>query len=255
MKRYILLFLVVAMLFSISSLAVYADDEDLIDLSEVEVIELEYSPLFVRVAGLRPHEIYAYVLSFPDVFTIEESLELLELNLDEYTPEQMLKVLGELLNETNGDAILCFINKHLSLFYTDEEIRQTTLVVQAENGRANSDTILSAHAWVVLNRVGTKGFANNESIIGILSAKNQFYTYRKSNLSKAVDTKIETVVKDVFSRRILEKIGGTPKQVGRTVPSNCYFFKASGGKYNAFYLKCWYDRISPFDSLYNPYDN
>jgi hypothetical protein len=179
------------------------------------------------------------------------------LHFEEYTKEEILKVLKELLSydEANADEILDFINRHLGLFYTDEEIRQTTLIVQAENGGANSDTIWSAHVWVVLNRVGTKGFAQNDSIIGILSAKRQFYTYKKSNLEKAVDPRVEKIVRDVFSRKILEDIGGTPKQVGRTVPSNCYFFKASGGKYNAFYLKCWANRVNPFDSAYNPYNN
>lgn len=148
-----------------------------------------------------------------------------------------------------------WVKNHLDKYYTDEEIRQTAAVVQAEDLMAYSQTIWSAHVWTVLNRVGRPGFAQNDSIIGILSAKNQFSTYKPKYLEKEINEDVLWIVKDVFARKILEKMGASEEMVGRTLPADYCFFKASGGKYNNFYKYCWREIYNPFKSPYNPYDN
>ena len=148
-----------------------------------------------------------------------------------------------------------WVKNNINWFYTNEEIRQTSLIVAAEDLMAYSDTIWSAHVWVILGRVGAKGFKQNGSIIGVLSAPGQFTTYTKKNLSKEVVPEIEWVVRDVFARKILEEWGASPETVGRTLPATHLFFKGSGGKYNYFYKTCWKGRYDPFGAPYNPYGN
>ena len=158
-------------------------------------------------------------------------------------------------NNPDDPEALGWVKANLDQFYTAEEIRQTSLIVEAEDLVAYSYTIWAAHVWVVLNRVGAPGFKQNGSIIGVLSAPGQFTTYKKKNLEKAVNSDIEWLVRDVFARKVLEDWGASPETVGRTLPATHKFFKASGGKYDYFYEKCWKGRYDPFSSPFNPYDN
>lgn len=178
-----------------------------------------------------------------------EVMEQLPQKLSEQTAEEF----GEKIAEELID--LEWVKEHLYLYYTDEEIRQTGQIVQAEDLIADSQTVWSAHVWVILGRVGASGFEQNDSIIGILSARNQFSTYTEDSLSKEVDPRIDWIVRDVFARKILEDMGAPEEDVGRTMPATHLFFKASGGIYNYFYRYCWGDQYDPFDAPYNPYDN
>ena len=150
---------------------------------------------------------------------------------------------------------LDWVKAHLLDYYTEEEILTTTLVVQGEDEMAHSKTVWSAHVWVVLGRVGTTGFEQNYSIMGILSARNQFDAYCASCLSAEPNPDIRWVVEDVFARKILEDMGRPPEEVGRTMPATHLFFKAGGGRYNIFYRYCWGDSYDPFDAPFNPYDD
>ncbi|MBR6505554.1 hypothetical protein IKT18_01785 [Candidatus Saccharibacteria bacterium] len=154
-------------------------------------------------------------------------------------------------------ADLDWIKAHLDRYYTEEEIRQTTQIIMAEDLVAYSDTIWSAHAWVIVGRVGASGFANNDTIIGVLSAKNQFSTYTTANLSVEPDPRVEWIVRDVFARKVLEDMGAPEWEVGRTVPKTHLFFdnRDDNPYYNEFYRYCWGDIYDPFSSPYNPYDN
>lgn len=183
---------------------------------------------------------------------VDEVVEVPEWWYDESTREATLTAWA-----AEGLLTLDWVKAHLLLFYTAEEIRQTTLIVMAEDLVAYSDTVWSAHVWVILGRVGTTGFANNGSIIGILSAKNQFSTYNSENLSKEPNPDVEWIVRDVFARKILEDYGLPEEVVGRTMPKTHLFFddRDSNHFYNEFYRYCWGDIYDPFDSPYNPYDN
>ncbi len=165
------------------------------------------------------------------------------------------ETLEEKPEEKSEEMDLEWIKENLNLYYTDEEIHQTALVVQGEDLMAHSQTVWSAHVWVILGRVGTTGFAQNDSIIGILSAEGQFDAYTDDNLAMEVDPEVEWIVRDVFARKILEDRGASEEVVGRTMPATHLFLKAGGGLYNVFYRYCWDDIYDPFDSPYNPYDN
>lgn len=196
----------------------------------------------------KPERIYA---NEPVEKSVEkpEVMEQLPQKLSEQTAEEF----GEKTVEEHID--LEWVKEHLYLYYTDEEIRQTGQIVQAEDLIADSQTVWSAHVWVILGRVGASGFEQNDSIIGILSARNQFSTYTEDSLSKEVDPRIDWIVRDVFARKILEDMGAPEEDVGRTMPATHLFFKASGGIYNYFYRYCWGDQYDPFDAPHNPYDN
>ena len=170
---------------------------------------------------------------------------------DEENPKKTVKA------EVGEELTLEWVKEHLLDYYTEEEIRQTTLIVMGEDLVAYSNTVWSAHVWVILGRVGASGFAHNDTIIGVLSAPYQFSTYTESNLSKEVDPDVEWVVRDVFARKILEDNGAPEAVVGRTVPKTHLFFdnRDDNPFYNEFYRYCWGDIYDPFDSPYNPYDN
>lgn len=161
--------------------------------------------------------------------------------------------------DENGEVFyfdLDWVKENLNKWYTDEEIRQTGCIVQAEDIIANSDTIWSAHVWCILDRVGAPGFSGNDSIIGILSAPRQFDTYTSSNLSKAVDPSIDWIVRDVFARKVLENYGAPSEVVGRTLPPEYHYFRAGGGIYNRFWTS-WAGgaEYDPFSAPHNPYSN
>ena len=148
------------------------------------------------------------------------------------------------------------IKDNLNTWYSEEEIREVTLIVQAEDEIAFSDTIWAAHVWCILDRVGCPGFENNETIHGVLSAPNQFTTWTEENLAKTPNPDIEKIVRDVMARKVMEDAGASEETVGRTLPSHIHFFNMDGvTRYNHFYEWCWGGEYNPFDSPYNPYDN
>ena len=206
---------------------------------------LEPEPEFVSNPGPEPE-------SEHEPEPVDVVVEVPEWWYDESTREATLAAWA-----AEGLLTLDWVKAHLLLFYTAEEIRQTTLIVMAEDLVAYSDTVWSAHVWVILGRVGTTGFANNGSIIGILSAKNQFSTYNSENLSKEPNPDVEWIVRDVFARKILEDYGLPEEVIGRTMPKTHLFFDDRDSDHfrNEFYRYCWGDIYDPFDSPYNPYDN
>ena len=187
-------------------------------------------------------------------------IEISEIKIPEWNEEEIRQI--ELMmayeNPIEDDEPkrdLAWVKEHLYLFYTDEEIRQTTLIIQAEDLIAQSQTIWSAHAWVIVGRVGALGFDAN-SIIEVLSKPGQFATYTAECLSAEIVPEVEWVVRDVFARKVLEDMGASPAEVGRTVPATHLFFdNRDGDYYNEFYRYCWGDRYNPFEAPYNPYSN
>lgn len=168
-------------------------------------------------------------------------------------PEIQLSELPELVTQNRVCLDLNWVKEHLDQYYTDEEIRLTTLIVQAEDLIAHSDTIWSAHVWVILGRVGAPGFDAN-SILEVLSAPGQFSTWCTKCLSVEPVPEVEAIVRDVFARKILEDMGEPEWVVGRTVPATHLFFdNRNGDLYNEFYRYCWGDVYDPFSSPYNPY--
>ena len=190
---------------------------------------------------------------------LRETVAIPEIDFSElkaYEVEVLIEEPEEPSEEETETLTLEYVKEHIYDYYTREEVRQTALIVQAEDLIAQSDTIWSAHVWVILGRVGATGFAGNDSIIGILSAKGQFSTYTVANLSKEVDPRVEAIVVDVFARKVLEDLGAPEWEVGRTVPKTHLFFdNRDGDFYNEFYRGCWYDRYDPFSAPYNPYSN
>ena len=204
--------------------------------------------------------------------SVKEVVKIPEIELPEWTDEEIEIVETMMLNENPIEEVkglqvqelavqnddipsLEWIKEHLYLYYTDDEIRLTTLIVQAEDLVAQSDTIWSAHVWVILGRVGAFGFGAN-SIIEVLSAPGQFSTWCTQCLSKEPVTEVEAIVRDVFARKVLEDMGAPEWEVGRTVPATHLFFdNRNGDLYNEFYRYCWGDCYDPFQAPYNPYSN
>ena len=144
----------------------------------------------------------------------------------------------------------------LNIWYSEQDVLETTLIVQAEDEIAFSDTIWAAHVWLILDRVGCDGFVNNQNIHAVLSDSSQFSTWTEENLSKTPNPDIEWVVRDVFARKILENAGAIPEAVGRVLPNDVHYFNTDNvSKYNHFYKWCWGGEYNPFDSPYNPYEN
>lgn len=144
------------------------------------------------------------------------------------------------------------VKAHLNLWFSEEEIRQATLVTMAEDLIAKSQTIWAAHVWCYLNRVDSPRFKND--IISVLASPGQFTgTYTAKNLSKPTDPDVEWVVRDVLARHVYEAMGAPPEVVGRVLPRTHCYFKKGDGKYNYFYEKCWGGRYDPFSSPFNPY--
>lgn len=151
---------------------------------------------------------------------------------------------------------LDYIRDHLYFWYPEQDILESTLIIQAEDLIAFSDTIWAAHAWLIVDRVGCRGFVNNQSIHAVLSDTTQFPTWTAENLAAEPYEPIERIVRDVFARKIFEEMGAPPELVGRVLPSNIHFFNTDGiSKYNRFYEYTWGGEYNPFDSPYNPYDN
>ena len=192
--------------------------------------------------------------------TIPE-VDLTELTVYELEPQmteawkEFRQKMAELGVDVPAEMTLEWIKEHLYLFYTDDEVLYTTLIVQGEDLIAQSETIWSAHVWVILGRVGAPGFGAN-SIIEVLSKPGQFSTWCEKCLSAEPDSRVEAVVRDVFARKVLEDMGAPEWEVGRTIPATHLFFdNRDGDLYNEFYRFCWGDVYNPFSAPYNPYDN
>ncbi len=83
----------------------------------------------------------------------------------------------------------------------------------------------AAVIWTVLNRYDA-GYA--DTIIEVVTAKNQFVGYRESN---PVDEELMDLVKDVLDRWNNEKHGET--DIGRVLPADYMWFRGDG-RYNHF---------------------
>ncbi|MBR3144088.1 hypothetical protein IKF12_02725 [Candidatus Saccharibacteria bacterium] len=189
-----------------------------------------------------------------------ETVVIPEIELPQWTDEEiqtviLMSITENPIEEKDPKQNLEWIKENLYLYYTDEEIRLTTLIVQAEDLIAWSDTIWSAHVWVILGRVGAPGFGAN-SIIEVLSKPGQFSTWCTKCLLAEPNPEVEEIVRDVFARKILEDMGAPEWEVGRTVPATHLFFdNRNGDLYNEFYRYCWGDCYDPFQAPYNPYSN
>ena len=60
------------------------------------------------------------------------------------------------------------VKAYIDLWYTEEEIDSLSRMVNGEDGGYPSQTVWAADAWVVLNRLGKKGFSGSHSILSIL---------------------------------------------------------------------------------------
>ena len=156
-----------------------------------------------------------------------------------------------------ASEMLEFIKEHLDEYYTAEDIYLACCMLQTEDWVAHSQTVWSAHIWTLVNRLNQPGFEQNDSLKGLLTAKDQFWV----NDYSEIDPEIDWVVRDVLSRSVLEDMGYPEEDVGRTLPTEYRFFnKATNSDiYNAFYARCdsdgWGEPYDPFDAPFNPYEN
>lgn len=111
--------------------------------------------------------------------------------------------------------------------FTDEEIDVLAKAVWGHAYSTGSTKQMSAIAWVVMNRVDAAGFPND--IIGVVTQKAQFQSYRASN---PVDPAVREIVIDVLSRYTAEK-NGAP-EVGRVLSDGYLYFRGDG-YFNYFY--------------------
>jgi len=152
---------------------------------------------------------------------------------------------------------LRWIKNNIFLYFTEEEIQEMTLVIQAEDEISQSDTEWAAHAWVILTRLHHPGFVENDTIHGILTAPGQFPTYEKA-MKLTSNPDIGRVVIDVMARYVLEQVGFTGEDVGRVVPeTHLYWNGNSSGTHNLFYTSSSHrgDPYEPIkDALNTPYD-
>lgn len=129
--------------------------------------------------------------------------------------------------------------------WTEEEVSYLTKAVFGEAGGIPSLTEQSAVVWCILNWCDRDG----ESIIYEVTYPNRFQGYRASNPEPEY---LRELVIDVLTRWQREKEGET--DVGRTLPSNYYFFNGDG-KHNHFRTE-WKAPYVTWDwSLPSPYES
>lgn len=129
--------------------------------------------------------------------------------------------------------------------WTEEEVSYLTKAVFGEAGGIPSLTEQSAVIWCILNWCDRDG----ESIIYEVTYPNRFQGYRASNPEPEY---LRELVIDVLTRWQREKEGET--DVGRTLPSNYYFFTGDG-KHNHFRTE-WKAPYVTWDwSLPSPYES
>lgn len=168
--------------------------------------------------------------------------------------------------------------EHILEYFSERDIDETTLMIMGENGHAPagqvankrgltippeeaweySATMMSAHAWNVVDRVNRPGFSESKSIHDVIySGAYDAVTMYPENMLKTPDPLIREIVVETFARSVFEKIGAPEELVGRTVPYEYPFFRASGEPgdlYNHFYSD-WQGgkEYNPFNAPYNPY--
>lgn len=129
--------------------------------------------------------------------------------------------------------------------WTEEEVSYLTKAVFGEAGGIPSLTEQSAVIWCILNWCDRDG----ESIIYEVTYPNRFQGYRANNPEPEY---LRELVVDVLTRWQREKEGET--DVGRTLPSNYYFFNGDG-KHNHFRTE-WKAPYVTWDwSLPSPYES
>ena len=129
--------------------------------------------------------------------------------------------------------------------WTEEEVSYLTKAVFGEAGGIRSLTEQSAVIWCILNWCDRDG----KDIIYEVTYPNRFQGYRASNPEPEY---LRELVVDVLTRWQREKEGAT--DVGRTLPSNYYFFTGDG-KHNHFRTE-WKAPYVTWDwSLPSPYES
>ena len=150
-----------------------------------------------------------------------------------------------------------WVKNNIYLYFTEEEIREVTLVIQGEDEVSGSETEWAAHAWVILTRLNHPGFKHNDTIHDVLTAPGQFAAYEKS-MHMTPNPDIGRVVVDVMARYILEQSGFDSEEAGRVIPAtHLYWNGNTTGTHNLFYASSSH-RGEPYeptkDALNTPYD-
>lgn len=102
-----------------------------------------------------------------------------------------------------------------------EDINALARTIWGEARGVPSKAEQAAVAWCVLNRVDA-GYGS--TVLEVVSAPGQFYGY---SVNYPLDDDLVELAKDVLTRWYREKDGET--DVGRTLPSDYYYFNGSGG--------------------------
>ena len=202
-------------------------------------------------AGESPKSIPAIVVSLEETNEHETWLE----RRDRERKEEGLVVLedGSVLYMTLED-----VKTSINLWYTNKEIDELSLMVAGEDGGFHSQTIWAADVWVVLNRIGKKGFSGADSIHNILySGAFDAVTSHSGNMDKAVRPEIREIVVDVLARKVYEDMGAPEEIVGRVLPEEVCFFRNPDYRYehNHYYYTWDSDakEYDPFTAPFNPY--
>lgn len=128
---------------------------------------------------------------------------------------------------------------------SNDEIEMLAKMVYGEALVTNSDTEMSACAWVVLNRLDSGRFGG--SVSDVITAPCQFFGYSADN---PIDERVLALCEDVVERWIDEKFGVS---CGRTLPADYLYFWGDG-RHNHFTMG--YGDGNEWDwSLESPYDN
>jgi hypothetical protein len=129
-------------------------------------------------------------------------------------------------------------------YIVDIEINTTEveLIAKTVYGEAGNQDAMGQAAviWCILNRVD----AGYGTITEVITAKNQFVGYRRSN---PVKDEIKALTEDVLARWQMEKI--CCGEVGRVLPSDYLWFRGDGqrnyfrnayrGNYDVWDWDCW----------------
>ena len=157
---------------------------------------------------------------------LAERIEELQLSVQELEIEEQ---------ELEEDLPIYYKEAEWPRLYTEEDAIVLTKMLWGEargigtyeiNGNCVSSKCQQAAViWTVLNRYDA-GYA--DTIIEVVTAKNQFVGYRASN---PVDEELMELVMDVLDRWNKEKHGET--EVGRVLPADYMWFRGDG-RYNHF---------------------
>ena len=144
------------------------------------------------------------------------------------------------------DYYLYFQSKPQIKQYTlnQDEVNALARTVWGEARGVSSKAEQAAVIWCILNRVDA-GYG--DSIIEVITAPGQFAGYSSSY---PITDEFAELAEDVLIRWYREKDGET--NVGRTLPSDYYYFNGSGGRNwfrQEFYSSTYWDW-----SLPNPYE-